>query len=86
VNGLNGGESTYQPTVPGYTSRGARLLQAVMARQTGPVFVNVDPPAAVSCSLETIADESIELLSFIDQPNYSTVLYVIAEGLPEATR
>ena len=35
------------------------------------------PARAISCSLETIADEAIELLSFIDQPNYSTTLYII---------
>jgi hypothetical protein len=35
------------------------------------------PARAISCSLEVIADEMIELLSFIDQPNYSTTLYII---------
>jgi hypothetical protein len=44
----------------------------------GPWQAEPTPPArAVSCSLSEIVDDAIELLSFIDQPNYSTVLYTI---------
>ena len=40
------------------------------------------PIMAVSCSLQTIADEAIELLEFIDSPNYSTTLYTIERSEP----